>query len=40
MTALMDALQRAIDIDTKIFLFINEMHYTFFDYFMSADSGK
>lgn len=33
MTALMDALQGAIDIDTNIFLFINGMHNTFFDYF-------
>lgn len=40
MTALMDALQGAIDIDTNIFLFINGMHNTFFDYFMSAYSGK
>ena len=36
MTALMDVLQGAIDIDTNIFLFINGMHNTFFDYFMSA----
>ncbi len=36
----MDALQGAIDIDTNIFLFINGMHNTFFDYFMSAYSGK
>ena len=40
MTALMDVLQGAIDIDTNIFLFINGMHNTFFDYFMSAYSGK
>ncbi len=40
MTALMDALQGAIDIDTNIFLFINGMHNTFFDYFMSTYSGK
>lgn len=33
MTALMDVLQGAIDIDTNIFLFINGMHNTFFDYF-------
>lgn len=30
MTALMDVLQGAIDIDTNIFLFINGMHNTFF----------
>ena len=36
----MDVLQGAIDIDTNIFLFINGMHNTFFDYFMSAYSGK
>lgn len=40
MTALMDVLQGAIDIDTNIFLFINGMHNTFFDYFMSAYSGN
>lgn len=36
----MDALQGAIDVDTNVFLFINRMHNTFFDYFMSAYSGK
>lgn len=37
---LMDLLQSAIDLDTKIFLFFNGMHNTYFDYFMSAYSGK
>lgn len=36
----MDALQQAINIDTSIFLSINRMHNTFFDYFMSTYSGK
>lgn len=40
MTALMDALQGVIDMDTNIFLFINGMHNTFFDYFMSTYSDK
>lgn len=36
----MELLNRAVEIDTDIFLFINRMHSTFFDYFMSAYSGK
>ncbi len=40
MTALMDALQGAIDVDTNIFFSINRMHNMYFDYFMSAYSGK
>lgn len=36
----MDALQGLIDVDTNIFLSINRMHTTFWDYFMSAYSGK
>lgn len=36
----MDALQGAIDADTNLFLFINRMHNSFFDYFMNAYSGK
>lgn len=36
----MDALQGAIDVDTNIFFSINRMHNTYFDYFMSAYSGK
>lgn len=36
----MNALQGLIDVDTDIFLSINRMHNTFFDYFMSAYSGK
>lgn len=36
----MDALQEAINLDTDIFFSINRMHNTFFDYFMSAYSGK
>lgn len=36
----MDALQGAINLDTDIFFSINRMHNTFFDYFMSAYSGK
>lgn len=35
-----DILNGLIDIDTDIFLFINGMHTPFFDYFMSAYSGK
>lgn len=40
MELLMELLNRAVEIDTDIFLFINRMHSTFFDYFMSAYSGK
>lgn len=40
MILLLDALQGAIDIDTSIFLAINRMHNTFFDYFMRTYSGK
>lgn len=40
MMLLMDILQSAIDLDTKVFLFFNGMHNTYFDYFMSAYSGK
>lgn len=40
MILLMDALQGAIDADTNLFLFINRMHNTFFDYFMNTYSGK
>ena len=36
----MDALQGAIDVDTNIFFSINRMHNMYFDYFMSAYSGK
>ena len=36
----MDALQGAIDVDTNIFFPINRMHNMYFDYFMSAYSGK
>ena len=36
----MNALQGLIDVDTDIFLSINRMHNTFWDYFMSAYSGK
>lgn len=36
----MDALQGAINLDTDLFLSINRMHNTYFDYFMSAYSGK
>lgn len=36
----MDALQWAIDVDTNIFFSINRMHNMYFDYFMSAYSGK
>ena len=36
----MDALQGAINLDTDLFFSINRMHNTYFDYFMSAYSGK
>lgn len=36
----MDFLQTLINIDTDLFLFFNGMHNTYFDYFMSAFSGK
>lgn len=36
----MDALQEVVNTDTNIFLFFNRMHSPFFDYFMSAYSGK
>ena len=37
---LLDILNQVVDIDTDIFLSINRMHSPFFDYFMSAYSGK
>lgn len=37
---LLDILRGLIDIDTSIFLSINRLHSSFFDYFMSAYSGK
>lgn len=37
---MIDFLQTLVNIDTDIFLFFNGMHNTFFDYFMSAYSGK
>ena len=40
MMMLMDALQGLVSVDTDIFLFFNGMHNTFWDYFMSAYSGK
>lgn len=40
MILLTNALQGLIDVDTDIFLFFNGMHCTYFDYFMSAYSGK
>lgn len=40
MIMLIDALQGAMDVDTHIFLSINGAHNSFFDYFMSAYSGK
>lgn len=36
----MDALQGLVNLDTDLFLSINRMHNSFFDYFMSAYSGK
>lgn len=36
----MDALQGIVDIDTSVFLAINGMHNTYFDYFMNMYSGK
>lgn len=36
----MDVFQGAIDLDVKMLLFFNGMHNTYFDYFMSAYSGK
>ena len=36
----MELLQTLINIDTDLFLFFNGMHNTYFDYFMSAFSGK
>lgn len=36
----MDALQKAIDVDTNVFLFFNGMHNSYFDSFMSTYSGK
>lgn len=35
-----DALQEVINMDTDLFFCINRMHNSFFDYFMSAFSGK
>lgn len=40
MILLMDALQGLVNTDTDVFFFINRMHNQFFDYFMSAYSGK
>ena len=40
MMLLADLLQEAVRMDTDLFLFINRMHNTFFDYFMSSYSGK
>lgn len=40
MTALINALQEAVNADTGLFFFINRMHNTYFDYFMSAYSGR
>lgn len=40
MVLFLEVLKGAIETDTDIFLFINRMHNTFFDYFMSAYSGK
>lgn len=37
---MIDFFQALINIDTDIFLFFNGMHNTYFDYFMSAYSGK
>lgn len=36
----MEVLNGIIEIDTDIFLSINQMHSTFFDHFMSTYSGK
>lgn len=36
----MDVFQSVIDLDVKMLLFFNGMHNTYFDYFMSAYSGK
>ncbi|MDE5711817.1 MAG: phosphatase PAP2 family protein [Bacteroides sp.] len=40
MMLLMEVLQGVIDLDTKVLLSFNGMHNTYFDYFMSAYSGK
>lgn len=40
MILLLDILQRAIDVDTDIFFSINQMHNSFFDYFMNIFSSK
>lgn len=40
MTVWMDLLQRAIDLDTDVFLFFNGMHNTYFDHFMYIYTGK
>ena len=37
---MIDFLQTLVNSDTGLFLFFNGMHNTFFDYFMSAYSGK
>lgn len=37
---LTDLLQPLIDLDTDLFLSVNRLHTTYFDYFMSAYSGK
>ena len=35
-----DVLQGLVDVDTQVFLSINGIHNPYFDFFMSAYSGK